>query len=62
MSNIYKECTQEVSRMENLGYLFTAYTIIWAVVFGYVLFMQRKQRRLQRQIDLLRESVDIPKK
>jgi len=62
MSNIYKVCTQEVSIMENLDYLFAAYTVIWAIVFGYVLFMQRKQRRLHRQIDLLRESVDIPKK
>ena len=43
--------------MENLGYLLAAYTVIWAVVFGYVLFMQRKQRRLQRQIKLLQESV-----
>jgi len=48
--------------MENMGYLFAAYTIIWAVVFGYVVFMQRKQRRLQRNIDLLRESIDKPKK
>lgn len=44
--------------MENLGYLFAAYTIIWAVVFGYVLFMHRKQKKLQQQIDLLRKSVD----
>jgi len=44
--------------MENLEYLLAAYTIIWAVVFGYVLFMQRKQRRLQQQINRLQESVD----
>ena len=44
--------------MENLSYLLAAYTVIWAVVFGYVLFMQRKQRRLQRQINRLQESVD----
>ena len=44
--------------MENLGYLLAAYTLIWAVVFGYVVFMQRKQRRLQRQIDMLQESLD----
>jgi len=44
--------------MENLGYLLAAYTLIWAVVFGYILFMQRKQRRLQRQIDVLRKSLD----
>ena len=43
--------------MENVSYLWAAYTVIWAVVFGYVLFMQRKQRRLQRQMDRLQESV-----
>ena len=48
--------------MENIGYLFAAYSIIWAVVFGYVLFMQRKQRRLQRQIDMFQEFVDKSEK
>ena len=47
--------------MENAGYLFATYTIIWAVVFGYVVFMQRKQRRLQRQIDRLQKSADESK-
>ena len=47
--------------MENIGYLFAAYTVIWAVVLGYVLFMQRKQRRLQQQIDMLQESIDKSK-
>ena len=42
--------------MENLGYLLAAYTIIWAVVFGYILFMQRKQRRLQRQIERMQKA------
>ena len=44
--------------MENLGYLLAAYTLIWAVVFGYVLMMQRKQRKLEHQIDVLRKSLD----
>jgi len=44
--------------MENIGYLLAAYTVIWAVVFGYVLVMQRKQRRLQRQLDRLQESIE----
>ena len=48
--------------MENLGYLLAAYTVIWAVVFGYVIFMQRKQRNLQRQIDRLRESLEKSEK
>jgi CcmD family protein len=48
--------------MENIGYLLAAYTVIWAVVFGYILMMQRKQRRLQRQVTLLQESLDKSKK
>jgi len=44
--------------MENLGYLLAAYAVIWALVFGYVLFLQRKQRKLQRQIDALKESME----
>lgn len=47
--------------MNYLPYLFAAYTLIWAVVFGYMFFMQRKQRRLQRQLDLLKESADNDK-
>jgi len=42
--------------MDNISYLFAAYTIIWAFVFGYVFYLHRKQRRLQREIDLLKKS------
>ena len=42
--------------MENLGYLLAAYTLIWAVIFGYILLMQRKQRKLQQQIDQLQKN------
>ena len=41
--------------MENAGYLFAAFAIIWAVVFGYVLFVFNRQRRLRREIDSLKE-------
>ncbi|MFC1943213.1 CcmD family protein [Chloroflexota bacterium] len=41
--------------MENAGYLFAAFGIVWAVVFGYVLSLFNRQRRLQREIDSLRE-------
>ena len=44
--------------MENAGYLLAAFIIIWVVVFGYVGFMMRKQRKLQQQLDLLRETID----
>jgi CcmD family protein len=44
--------------MENGGYLLAAYTIIWAVVFGYVFLMWRKQRKLRQQMDGLRQAAD----
>lgn len=44
--------------MENLGYLLAAYSVIWAVVFGYVLVLYLKQRRLRRELEKLQKSVD----
>ncbi len=41
--------------MENASYLFAAYSIAWAVVFGYVLSLLGRQRRLRREIDSLKE-------
>ena len=41
--------------MENAGYLFAAFTIVWAVVFGYVLLLFNRQRRLRREINTIRE-------
>ena len=44
--------------MENAGYLVAAYIIIWVVIFSYIFFMQRKQRKLQHEINLLQKSID----
>ena len=43
--------------MENAGYLFAVYTIIWVVFFGYLLYLYRKQRKLQGEIDLLKKDI-----
>jgi len=39
--------------MENFGYLFAAYTIIFAVIFLYVMFIWRRQRGLEREVAAL---------
>ena len=39
--------------MDNLGYLFAAFAVIWAVVFGYVLVLMNRQKKLKREIDKL---------
>jgi CcmD family protein len=44
-------------KMENAGYLFAAFAIVWAVVFGYVLSLFNRQRRLKREINLLKEAL-----
>jgi CcmD family protein len=36
--------------MENFGYLFAAYTIIFAVIFLYVVFIWRRQTRLEVEL------------
>lgn len=43
--------------MENWGYLFAAYAIIWAMVFGYVLILLQGERKLRREIDTLKRSL-----
>ena len=43
--------------MENAGYLFAAYAIVWAVLFGYIFILSRRQKRLRREIDLLKEAL-----
>jgi CcmD family protein len=39
--------------MENFGYLFAAYTIIFAVIFLYVVFIWRRQSRLEVELHAL---------
>ena len=44
--------------MENAGFLFAAYTIVWLAVFGYIFHLHRKQVKLERAIDLLKKTAD----
>jgi CcmD family protein len=39
--------------MEHLGYLFAAYTIVFAVIFLYVLFIWRRQASLEAELRTL---------
>lgn len=43
--------------MQDAGYIFAAYTIIWVVLFGFVLAMINRQARVRREIDRLKESI-----
>lgn len=41
-----------------LPWLFAVYIITWAAFFGYVFFMSRRQREMQREIDALKDALD----
>lgn len=43
--------------MDNLGYLFAAYAIIFAVIFLYVAFLWRRQARLEAQLGALESGL-----
>lgn len=42
--------------MQDAGYVFAAYTVIWAAILGYILVLMNRQKRLRREIDTLREA------
>jgi CcmD family protein len=44
--------------MNNLGYLFAAYTFIWLVVLAYVYIIARRQQALAKEIQALREALE----
>jgi CcmD family protein len=44
--------------MENFGYLLAAYSIIFAVIFLYVVFLWRRQARLESALRALERKLD----
>jgi CcmD family protein len=46
--------------MDNFGYLFAVFGIVWAVIFGYVLVLISGQKKLRLEIrrlsDLIKEK------
>ena len=43
--------------MENAGYVFAAYLIVWIVVFVFILFLSSRQKRLKSEIESLEETI-----
>ncbi len=44
--------------MEHLGYLFAAYSIIFVTIFLYVLFIWRRQGRLEAELRTLEDRFE----
>ena len=43
--------------MDNLGYLFAAFAVIWVGLFAYILVLIQKQRQPRRDIDWIKEML-----
>jgi len=46
--------------MEHFPYLFAAYTTVWVVLFLYVLSLDRRARRAERDLEELRRILNQP--
>ncbi len=44
--------------MENIGYLFAVFAIIWVALFAYVISLIRRQRQLNKDILLIKELLE----
>ncbi len=43
--------------MDSFALLVAAYALIWAFVFGYLVWLGRRQAQLQREVELLRKVI-----
>jgi len=43
--------------MENGPFLFLAFGLVWAVVFGYLLILLNRQKQLKRDLDSLQKTL-----
>ncbi|MDQ7054713.1 MAG: CcmD family protein [candidate division KSB1 bacterium] len=41
--------------MENLGYLFAGYAVVWLLLFGYMFSIAKRQKQLEKEIELLKD-------
>ena len=48
--------SQQQRGESELPWLFAVYAITWAAFFGYVFVMSRRQREMQREIDILKRA------
>ena len=49
--------------MDHFPYLFAAYTVVWIVLFLYVLSLDRRSRRAEKQLEDLKRLIEgaLPK-
>ncbi len=44
-----------------MSYLFTAYAVVWILLFAYIMSVSGKQKRLDQEIETLRKILEQKK-
>jgi CcmD family protein len=45
------------AEIHNVAFLFSAYTVGWVIVLGYVFWLSRRARSLRAEIEELKQSI-----
>jgi CcmD family protein len=45
------------AEIHNVAYLFSAYTVVWVIVLGYVIWLSRRAQNLRAEIRELKKSI-----
>jgi CcmD family protein len=45
------------AEIHNVAFLFSAYTVIWVIVLGYVVWLSRRAQKLRAEITELKKSI-----
>ncbi len=53
MDELLREILKEV---RNLSYLFFAFSVVWLLIFGYILTLARRANRLRDQVEELKRE------
>ena len=43
--------------MENMGYFFAAFLIVWIGIIGYLFVIFNRQKKISREIEMLEKSL-----
>lgn len=45
------------AEIHNVAFLFSAYTVVWVIVLGYVFWLSRRAQNLRAEIEELKKSI-----
>ncbi len=45
----------EPASNKNLDFLFAGFTVVWLLLLGYILSLSRRQKRLETEIEMLKQ-------